>query len=290
MTPTIEVTKFGQIDHLVVPDGWVEERVERRPMQLFSLREFHPPNRTSVRIYVYYRGYPVSAKSGEAFEALLEKPPHDLDHEEWWSVQEVLRDAASEDAFERRRARTSDWADKHVLIVDGAWPRTDEESFGILINAADHGCQVQEIYYVAPTDDYQDYLPDALGAFKSIRWKEDKAQEVSELDEHPAESIPLEDELVALGNVLEENIADEFGLERGQRLSDAQLRTLERVAQLEENILDYDPEGNLVLRLSDRDEESEDKPAGLHHTYESVIAALRSRYHLSEQNSDDAED
>src|SRR4029450_13802416 len=96
MTPTIELTNLGQIEHLVVPNGWVERQAERLPMQLFTLKEFNPPDRPSVRLYVYYRGHPVSEKSGESFETLLEKPPHDLDDAEWWSVQEVLGKAALE--------------------------------------------------------------------------------------------------------------------------------------------------------------------------------------------------
>jgi len=162
---------MGQIEELVVPAGWLEREVERRAMQLWTLREFHVPDKPSVRLYLYYRGHPVSEKSGEAFENLLAQPPHDLDDSEWWSVQEILRNAALETAFERRRAHTYDWANKRVLMVDGHWPVLQEDSFAILINAADHGCQVQEIHYVAPTEEYQDYLPDALLALTAIKWK-----------------------------------------------------------------------------------------------------------------------
>src|SRR5262249_21381210 len=102
----IEINGLAQIEHLVVPGGWAERPVERHHMQLWTLREFHPPDRPSVRFYIYYRGHPVSENSGEAFESVLAKPPHDLDESEWWSVQEIVRNAALETAFERRRART----------------------------------------------------------------------------------------------------------------------------------------------------------------------------------------
>ncbi|HEY9871512.1 MAG TPA: hypothetical protein V6D08_20310 [Candidatus Obscuribacterales bacterium] len=251
MTPTIEVTEFGQIGHFVIPGEWVEKELQRLPMQLFTLREFHPCEKPDVRLYIYYRGHPVSERSGESFEALLDKPPHELDESEWLSVQEVVRDAALPEVFERRRARTYDWCGKRVLIVDGHWQRLKEDSFAIFINAADHGCQVQEIHFVSPTTDYQYYLPDALLALNSIRWKQEAAEDYAMPEGAPQASAASHVEaLVRLDEVLEKNINDEFGLERGQRLTDAQLRTLERVTHLEPNILAYDDEGHLVVRLS----------------------------------------
>jgi hypothetical protein len=247
---TIEINALGQIEHLVVPIGWLERPVDRHPMQLWTLREFHPASLPSVRLYIYYRGHPVSQRSGEAFEILLNKPAHELDESEWWSVQEVLRDAALPEAFERRRARTYDWSGKRVLIVDGHWLRLKEDSFAIFINAADHGCQVQEVHFVGPTTDYQYYLPDALLALNSIRWKQEAAEDYAMPGGAPQASAATHAEaLVRLDEVLEKNINDEFGLERGQRLTDAQLRTLERVTHLEANVLAYDEEGHLVVRL-----------------------------------------
>src|SRR5262249_23202936 len=61
---------------------------------------------------------------------------------------------------------------------------------------------------------------------------------------------------VRIDRYLENSINSEFGLELGQRLSNAQLRTLERVTHLEPNILEYDGEGNLVLHLPEQSQES----------------------------------
>lgn len=167
---SLEVLNHGQIKRLVLPPGWVEEQVERGEFQLWSLRQFHPLESHSVTLSLYYRGHPVSAASGESFESLLEKGAHELDDSECWSVQEVLRDAAVPEAFVPLKVQTRDWRGRRILLAEGKWPRTEEESLGIFINAADHGCQVQEIHYRAPAGQYLSYIDTVMKALHSIEW------------------------------------------------------------------------------------------------------------------------
>src|SRR5262249_39652409 len=162
MQTTIDVIELGQINHLAIPRGWEEREVEPLSTQLWTLREFHPLDKPSVKLGIYYRGAPVSERSGENFERLLAKDSHEIDGQEWWSVQEVLGTAALPARFESRIACTQDWVGKRVLTVEGHWPATQEDSFTMWINAADHGCQVQELYYIAPSSEYLNFLTVAM--------------------------------------------------------------------------------------------------------------------------------
>ena len=164
------MSDHGQIKRLVLPQGWTEQQVESRDFQLWTLRQFHPSDNPAVTLSVYYRGHPISAASGANFENLLEREPHELDESECWSVQEVLRDAALPEVFVPSKIETGDWNGKRVLLVEGVWARTEERSFGVYINAADHGCQVQEIFYRSPAADYVKHKHAVMGALYSIEW------------------------------------------------------------------------------------------------------------------------
>lgn len=167
----LEVIDDGQIGQLQLPAGWAEAQVKRQPQALWSMREFRPHASEDVRLSIFHRGGPVSDTSAKSFREILAKPVHTLSYDEFWSMQQVLRDAALPDQFELLLAETIEVNGKKVLTVHGTWPKLKVDSYGIFIDADGMGTQVQEIYFFAPRDKYNSHWSAVQTSINSITWK-----------------------------------------------------------------------------------------------------------------------
>lgn len=165
-----EVKKLGQVKAMSLPEYWQEVEVKHHERDRWDMRELQPGGHEEVRLSFFNRGRPVSLASAQSFRRLLEAPAHVLSDEEWWSVQEVLRDAVLPGIFERGKAETIDMNGKMVLVVRGAWTELNKESWAVFVDADGSGKSIQEIYYIAPPDLYTEHWGDVKAAFKSIEW------------------------------------------------------------------------------------------------------------------------
>ncbi len=167
----VEVIDNGQIERFNLPVEWVEVEVARKANALWTMREFRPAQTSDVRISIFHRGGPVSDSSAKSFREVLNQPLHSLSYDEFWSVQQVLRDAALPDQFELLLAETIEVNGLTVLSVHGSWPKLKVDSYGIFIDADGLATQVQEIYFFAPRNQYDAYWSDVQNAIRSIKWK-----------------------------------------------------------------------------------------------------------------------
>lgn len=165
----LEIRNYGQIAYMPLPEGWIEtSAVQQTGVQ--SIREFRPIEHASIGLYIYYRGMPLKSRSAKDLKEILCSDAHDLDENEWWSVQEVVRDAALPDAFDLNFARTGEWNGRQILLVNGYWTRTQENSFTIYV-PADLACsQIQEIIFVAPQIKHRLFSEEVASCLQRIEW------------------------------------------------------------------------------------------------------------------------
>ncbi len=169
----MEIVNHGQIEKMVVPEGWVEgPRPEYQGIGTRSLREFHPADAPDTQLCLFYRGLPVSDDTGEAFRSILNEPDHELSQEEVEWLKEILRERADPNVFELvSPPRTTFIGGKRVLTLEGFYRGTNKYLQEIFVNADGSGRVVQEIYFIAPQDDYSVHAAAAQQAFNSIAWK-----------------------------------------------------------------------------------------------------------------------
>jgi hypothetical protein len=168
-TPTAsEIHNYGQIRSIALPPDWKERQPQSSGIS--TTRQFHPPSDTSSGLYVFYRGCPVSPHSAANFAAILSADPHELNSDEWWQVQEVVRDAALPGAFNLNFARTMDWNNRRILYAGGNWPQSEQQSLTIYIPADEICSQIQEVIYLAPQTRYLDYWTEVERSLQSIQW------------------------------------------------------------------------------------------------------------------------
>lgn len=170
MSPHIE--NHGQIRSMSFPDGWVlKESPSFESMPTKSWVEVYAQSDERASVCFYYRGAPESTATGLTFKAILEQAPHTLLPKELKALSTVLRGKDDPTAFSIITARTADYNDKRVLIIEGRVVKTQEDIFALIIDAEGSGRVVQEIYYQAPKEIYLKFLRDARTALKSIKWK-----------------------------------------------------------------------------------------------------------------------
>lgn len=171
-TKSIAIVDEGQIKFMSLPSGFVQQFME--PSEWHHSRyvkNFHRTDNPNVRLVFYFRGNPLSADEGDNFTHLLAAPTHSLSPDEIQSLELMLYEDCEEEDFNLDQARTETINGRTVLRFAGTWIEPDLYDVGIFINANAKTHLVQEIHFLAPAKDYEDfkhYLEDAL---KTILWK-----------------------------------------------------------------------------------------------------------------------
>lgn len=163
------VSLQGQVARMNLPVGWAEGKTKAGPGARL-VREFYPLQNPEANICFYYRGMPVSEGAALIFRALLAEPPHELVEDEFESLQEVLGNISSPEAYEKLTARTQNLNGRRVLVFEGHWMEGMRYSMDIFIDADRSGRLVQQIYFIAPLDQYRRYVESVEKAFSSIVW------------------------------------------------------------------------------------------------------------------------
>jgi hypothetical protein len=159
----------GQVVRMSLPAGWVEGSTQTGPGARL-VRNFYPEVSPETTICFYYRGMPISEGSALIFRAMLTEPPHELVEDEFESLQEVLGHIYGAEAYERLTARTQNLNGRRVLVFEGHWIESKRYSMDIFIDADQSGRFVQQIYFLAPLDEYRRYVESVEKAFSSIIW------------------------------------------------------------------------------------------------------------------------
>lgn len=165
-----EIANYGQIKRLVLPDEWQESDTTSSGSHGLDLREFLLSSHKDVRLCIYYRGFPLSTESGEAFRRILQPPPHFLTMEEMTNLDELLEDSSNLELFSPASAQTLDVGGKRVFILEGRWIQLGWNTYALYAACDDSGTVVQQIYFLSPVTDYTGLLPNVRLFLDSIEW------------------------------------------------------------------------------------------------------------------------
>lgn len=167
----MELSNLGRLRNLQLPEGWLNARELLGQVGNSYLIYFTPPTKPDVQICFHFRGKLLKAEYGSKFESLLSSPAHHLSLAETQRIVKVIGNQASSEVFELEQARTEDINGVTVLSIQGRYCDIDRYTYSIYINGSNQGCAVQEIYFLAPTSEYVQHLPEFLRTIRSINWQ-----------------------------------------------------------------------------------------------------------------------
>jgi hypothetical protein len=171
--PNVEIVNYGQIDRLVLPEDWHENwDVKYANIGSRSSRQFYPKDAPDVKLHLFYRGFPISAAEGASFALTLIQPPHALLPSEIKTLAVVLGQRANSDKFTILSLRTEDLNGRRVLVLEGRYKDNKLDIYEIFVDADGTGQAVQEIYLLAPKDQYLLYLQKVKALLQTIQWKD----------------------------------------------------------------------------------------------------------------------
>lgn len=167
-----ETCCIGQIKEIEIPNGWF--KLPAADNGFDDLVAYSPALTDKSKLAFYYRGKPLSQDSGTAFEAVLQRNkgvllPMDLDNVRW-----VLDELGDPEKFQISSAETMDLNGRVILLVQGRWLRDDFYSYDLFINAGDSGTIVQQVFFIAPKDQYFQHLSQVKDALKTVQWLDRK--------------------------------------------------------------------------------------------------------------------
>ncbi|HEY9786736.1 MAG TPA: hypothetical protein V6D17_15140 [Candidatus Obscuribacterales bacterium] len=161
---------IGEIEQIEIPSDWVEaprlETVGGR-----TLRKFHPLARPDIRLCSYHRSVPISAPAARAFQHTLYSPFHDLSHEELMALEEVFEGLVNANAFEIVNASTGYLNNRRMIKVVGRWLETKQDSVAYFFDVDGKGESIQQLYYAAPADEFDQHESAVRTILQSIEWK-----------------------------------------------------------------------------------------------------------------------
>ncbi|MBI4532385.1 MAG: hypothetical protein HY711_00440 [Candidatus Melainabacteria bacterium] len=167
------VAGHGQIAQMTLPPGWAEvpqgEQIGLAGVR--SVREFKPGAQCEATLCLFFRGEPVDFYAGQQFVAVLKEPPHVLTLQQWELLVDVLGTTSDPKAFQLDEAQTLDLNGKRVLVVEGIWAVYQHKSYQIYVDVDGSGRFIQEIYFIGPKEQFEQYRSLAKQAIDSIVWQ-----------------------------------------------------------------------------------------------------------------------
>ncbi len=167
----MKVANLGVIRSMLLPEGWLASR------QIFAqagnsyLLRYTPPGLSQVRLCFFYRGKLTEVDSGRALRRILQQKLHRLEPAEIEELSEILRDQSSPELFQLEEAMTIDLNSRAVLMSHGRFVEFNFKAYSIFIDSGEDGCAVQEIYFTAPPQMWDRYLPPVLNSLAAIEWQ-----------------------------------------------------------------------------------------------------------------------
>ncbi|MBX9772446.1 MAG: hypothetical protein K2X29_13810 [Candidatus Obscuribacterales bacterium] len=167
----ISIMDEGQIKFMSIPSGFVQQFME--PSEWHHSRyvkNFHRTDNPNVRILFYFRGNPLSEDEAGNFSRLLTTPSHILNSEEIESLELMLYEDCLPETLKLAVAKTEKINGRDVLRFEGTWIEPDLYDVGIFILANPKTHLVQEIHFLCPAKDYEQFQHYFEEALKSILW------------------------------------------------------------------------------------------------------------------------
>lgn len=167
----------GQVKLLTLPANWTEEPEpadtddDEMLMHGPQTKSFVLKTDLEVKLSFFYRGFPVSKSSAEAFHKVLAAGAHDLNADELESIAMVVREASEPEYFDLSTLRVDALKNRIVLVVEGFNKEQQKYDLGIYIDADGTGSVVQEIHYTAPMAVYANHRADVMSILSTLEWR-----------------------------------------------------------------------------------------------------------------------
>lgn len=169
------------IAEITVPEEWEEGTKPPRPGYLWISKFFISPKDEKAGICLRdpaKKTYHYLEAQQNPFLELLRRPAHDLTEEEFLSVHLMLEQVGWPGRFKRDYAKTVAFESTNVLEIQGMWLQENIRSRGIIVDTTfDSGNYVQEVWFVAPPEVFDDFQDDIDKAFASLKWTESEVKE-----------------------------------------------------------------------------------------------------------------
>ncbi len=162
---------------LSLPEGWEEK--ERRAQPGFLYCEYQPPESPQTRLAYWNRGYggvKLNREAAHNFKELLSQPAHELTAKETQSMYAVLANGVydNDGCFDigHGALRTIELTDgSRALLLEANWQDTGKSSYGIFADFDGSGQYVEQVYLIAPNNDYGSQLARVKDCIHSLKWK-----------------------------------------------------------------------------------------------------------------------
>jgi hypothetical protein len=165
-----QLSNFGAVSLMHMPDRWQEE--DQGPV-LFgqaASRVFRPPQTNVGGLFLRLLPMALNGPTQKSWLFALSGRPRKLAGQQLAELEDVLRWMLDPAVFAIESAKTADLNGKRVLAIRGVWLEHDFQVLSFFLDTTGKGDFVQEIYYGAPTAQYEEWLPAARAAFATIIW------------------------------------------------------------------------------------------------------------------------
>ncbi|MDR3616556.1 MAG: hypothetical protein P4L53_23555 [Candidatus Obscuribacterales bacterium] len=187
-----EISDLGRIAQMSMPVGWTAGNDVNRGTSY--AKEFHPKTQNAageavenkdVQMVFSYRGNRLSDDASKAFRELIDSPSKSTDGKgqpvtvldlQRTPLNEVLGERGSAAVFTPAFAEIQKINGEPALVVVGKYAKYDVKAKLIYIDAdrnnrTAYGAPVQEIAFMAPSDQFYKYSTQANKALNSVEWQ-----------------------------------------------------------------------------------------------------------------------
>ncbi|MBZ0185087.1 MAG: hypothetical protein K8F91_02470 [Candidatus Obscuribacterales bacterium] len=167
--------KGNPVAKLTLPEEWERGAKPPRPGYLWISKFFVSPRDERVGIGLRApakKTYHYLTAQENPFLSLLRRPGHELTEEEFLSVHLLLEQVGWPGRFKKDWAKTVSYDQGTVLRVQGLWTQESVYSQGMIFDTTnDSGNYVQEAWFVAPPELFEDYVEEAEAIFESVMFE-----------------------------------------------------------------------------------------------------------------------
>lgn len=152
------------------PEGWRRRDRKDDDNPKAICYQFEPPERDDVWLGYYDAQSGSRIADADAIAAIFAAQPHELSEQEMRILNPALRAFPFHTVATLNKAWTENINGSNVIIMDRNWSVYPKRAYELLFDQHGSGNDLHLIYFAAPPDLFDRYLPQAREAFRSIQW------------------------------------------------------------------------------------------------------------------------
>lgn len=166
----LELNDFPLPLRIAIAGGWTEQRSGITDPASTIRREFRSDANHNAVLCFVYRDLVLQPSDAEAMVAAFKRPPHQFWPGDVDEVRGALGEIGKPELFELAGARTSCVGGRDVLIVEGRWAQSRREAYNVFVPVTSDCTRLQEVYFVAPGDVFQQQIQAIKCAIATVRF------------------------------------------------------------------------------------------------------------------------